>query len=107
MRNQAQCGRIVIVIVGGGGVQAAFEPRQFGCDIRMADDAFQRIGGMALPITVEVLRNLRHDGAAHHHVGIGKGVFAVDVEIFVADIAPADNADAVVGNQGFVVHPAV
>ena len=62
---------------------------------------------MALPITVEVLRNLRHDGAAHHHVGVGKGVFAVDVEIFVADIAPADNADAVVGNQGFVVHPAV
>ena len=107
MRNQAQCGRIVIVIVGGGGVQAAFEPFQPGSDIRTADDAFQRIGGMALPITVEVLRNLRHDGAAHHHVGVGKGVFAVDVEIFVADIAPADNADAVVGNQGFVVHPAV
>ena len=40
MRNQAQRGRIVIVIVGGGWVQAAFEPRQFGCDIRTADDAF-------------------------------------------------------------------
>ena len=62
---------------------------------------------MALPITVEILRNLRHDGTAHHHVGVGKGVFAVDVEIFVADIASADNADAVVGNQGFVVHSSV
>ena len=40
MGNEAQRGSVVVRIVGGGRVQAAFEPCQFGINIRTADDAF-------------------------------------------------------------------
>ena len=51
--------------------------------------------------------NFGHDAAGGEDVEVGKdGVFA-DFKIFVADIAPAEDGGAVVGGEGFVVHPAV
>ena len=72
------------------------------------DDGFQRVGGVAAPIAVKFLRNARYDAAAHQHIHIGKSGFLRAVgKVFIANIASADDAGAIVGGTGFVVHTAV
>ena len=54
------------------------------------------------------MRNAGYDAAAHQHIHIGKSGFLCAVgKVFVANVAPADDAGAVVGGEGFVVHTAV
>ena len=71
------------------------------------DDACCVISGMACPIAVEVLGNFGYDAACGEDIEVGKDGIVVNLKIFVADIASAQNGGTVVGGKRFVVHPAV
>ena len=71
------------------------------------DDASGRISRIARPIAVEVFRHFGNHFARCQYIQIGEHGIFPDLEIFVADIASADDGGAVVGGQRFVVHTAV
>ena len=62
---------------------------------------------LVVPVKIEFVGHLLHYGADEHHVEIGIIHHRVRLEIFVADIAAADDGDLPVGSEGLVVHPPV
>ncbi len=72
-----------------------------------ADQRGGGIGGVAVPVGVELRGHVAHHRADRQHVEIGEGDFALAAEIFVADVAPADDRRLVVRGERLVVHAAV
>ena len=93
--------RLVFILVG------VIELYQSFLQVSPFDDAGCVVGGMACPIAVEVLGNFGYDAACGEDIEVGKDGIVVNLKIFVADIASAQNGSTVVGGKRFVVHPAV
>ena len=77
---------------------------------RGARAAEDRIGGarrFALPIPLEVSGDVAHDRTDRHHVEIDERHCLVRIEVFVADVAAADDRNLAVDRERLVVHAAV
>ena len=61
----------------------------------------------AVPVGVELAADLLDDGARQRDVEIGEVRLVGGTEILVADVAAADDRDAVVRDPRLVVHAAV
>ena len=61
----------------------------------------------AVPELVECRRELLDDRARGKYIVIGELGFRIDLEILIADIAPADERDRIVDDHQLVVHPVV
>jgi hypothetical protein len=59
---------------------------------------------LVIPIKIEFVGHLRHHRPDDHNVEIGKIHHRMRLEIFVADIAAADDRDLPVGGERLVVH---
>ncbi len=70
-------------------------------------ERLDRIGGCGIPVLVEGRGRITHDGAQHREVEIDEVHLLVRAEVFVSDIAAADDRDTVVSNPALVVHAAV
>jgi len=62
---------------------------------------------LVIPIKVELVGHLFDHRPDDHHIEIAKIHRLVSSEIFVADIAAADDGYLPVGSEGLVVHPPV
>ena len=62
---------------------------------------------MVCPIAVQVLGNFGYYAACGEDIEVGKDGIVVNLKIFVADIASAQNGGTVVGSKRFIVHSAV
>ena len=62
---------------------------------------------LVVPIKIEFVGHLLHHGADEHHVEIGKIHLRMRLEIFIADIAAADDGGLPVGGERLVVHPLI
>src|SRR3546814_1537947 len=63
-----------------------------------------RIGRFAGPIAVEVPRHVLDDRTECEHVEIEEQALVARAEIFIADIASADDGRLIVGGETLVVH---
>ena len=68
---------------------------------------FDRNRQRAVPERIETLRDLVDDRTGRDDVVIAELEVAATLEIFVSDVAPADDADFVVDDEELVVHPVV
>ena len=93
--------RLVFILVG------VIELCQSFLQVSPFDDAGRVIGGVACPIAVEVLGNFGYYAACGEDIEVGKDSIVVNLKIFVADIASAQNGGTIVGGKRFVVHSAV
>ncbi|MNI28993.1 hypothetical protein D3C73_827980 [compost metagenome] len=66
-----------------------------------------RLAQRAVPVLVETVAELLGDRADAEHVDVGKVEVGFGVEILVAQVAPADDGRAVVGQPQLVVHAPV
>ena len=80
-------------------------PRSPRCDARIS--ARRWPGRFAVPVRVEPGRDFAHHGASGEHVEVGECDRAVGAEVFVADVAAADDRRLVVGRERLVVHAPV
>ena len=62
---------------------------------------------LVIPVKIEFVGHLLHHGPDDHHVEIGKIHLRMRLEIFIADIAAADDGDLPVGGERLVVHPLI
>lgn len=65
------------------------------------------VGGFGIPVFIEGGGDFGDDGAGGEDVEVPEVVFFAEAEVFVADIATADNGEAVIGDEHFVVHAAI
>ena len=66
-----------------------------------------RIGDLGVPVTVERGGGIAHDRTHHREIQVDEVHFVVGAEILVAEVAPTDDRDPVVGNPGLVVHAVI
>ena len=71
------------------------------------EQRLRRDGQGAAPEFVESRRKLPGDRTASEDIVVGELRLGVDLEVLVADIAPADQRDRIVHDQQLVVHPVV
>ena len=53
------------------------------------------------------MRNLAHDRADGGDIEVAEIYLTVSSEVFVTDVASADDGDLIVSDEGLVVHPAI
>src|SRR5690606_3742910 len=66
-----------------------------------------RVGGAAGPVAIEVGRYRIDHRPDRQYIQIGKEYTAGGTEVFITDIAAADNGGTVIGGEGLVVHAPV
>ena len=74
---------------------------------RRAEHVLHWPGQFAVPVVVEGRRQLSHHRTRGQHVQIDEVVVRVAHEVFVADVAPTEDRQRVVGDQELVVHAMV
>ena len=75
--------------------------------VRRGQHAVDRISRRARPVTIEIGRDLLDHRADHGDVEVREQSLLGRAEVLVADVATAQDGDAVVGDQRLAVHPAV
>ena len=70
-------------------------------------DRFDREDDFAVPVAVEDLRHVLHDGAHHEGVHVDEVRLGAAQEVLVGDVAAADHRHHAVGDEHLVVHAVV
>ncbi|MCY1295647.1 hypothetical protein D9M70_449960 [compost metagenome] len=100
-RHVGGSGRVLLDRAGAAGqlVQALHADRRH--------QPVHRVRRSAGPVAVEVVRHVGGGGADRNHVQVGEQHAVGGAEVFVADIAPADDRGDAVGGERLVVHAPV
>ena len=97
-------GVVLLARLGQGFFQAQACAGQVAFGRQVGDEFIDGLAQGAVPILVETVAELLGHRAHAEHVDVGEIKVGFGVEIFVAQVAPADDGRAVVRQPQFVVH---
>jgi hypothetical protein len=97
------------VVVVAGGLRDEFlvgllRALAHGLQFFARDQRLHRVGALVVPVAVEAARQVLHDRAGRQHVDVDEVARGRIAEVGVAQVAPARDAEHVVGQEQLVVH---